>query len=172
MEQILLIFFLPILGLIFGSMAESRHYASIREREEQLRGLPAVNIKRLENIKLNSYTGQKVKEVILVKGNAVISIDYFKRFLAAFRKFFGGNIRSYESLLDRARREATLRMKESAPDADLILNTRIETSTIGQAANRRRVIGSVEAIAYGTAIIFEKVSDHRHPNFSQAHRPV
>ena len=156
MEQILLILLLPILGLVFGSMAESRHYASIREREEQLRSLPAVNVKRLESIRINGINGQQVEQAVLVTGSAVISVDYFKRFLAVFRKFFGGNIRSYESLLDRARREATLRMKAAAADADLILNTRIETSTIGKTANQRKVIGSVEAIAYGTAVTFRK----------------
>jgi uncharacterized protein YbjQ (UPF0145 family) len=156
MEQILLILLLPILGLVFGSMAESRHYTSIREREEQLRTLPAVNVKRLELIRINAINGQQVEQAVLVTGSAVISVDYFKRFLAAFRNFFGGRIRSYESLLDRARREAILRMKATAANADLILNTRIETSTIGKSANQRKIIGSVEAIAYGTAVTFRK----------------
>ena len=156
MEQILLILLLPILGLVFGSMAESRHYTSIREREEQLRTLPAVNVKRLELIRINGINGQQVEQAVLVTGSAVISVDYFKRFLAAFRNFFGGRIRSYESLLDRARREAILRMKATAADADLILNTRIETSTIGKSANQRKIIGSVEAIAYGTAVTLRK----------------
>ena len=61
---------------------------------------------------------------------------------------------SYESLVDRARREATLRMKEAAGDAHIILNTRIETSAIGHSANQRSTVGSIEAIAYGTAITY------------------
>ena len=47
----------------------------------------------------------------LVQGSAVISIDYFKRMLAALRNIVGGEVKSYETLVDRARREATLRMK-------------------------------------------------------------
>jgi len=65
-------------------------------------------------------------------------------------------VKSYETLVDRARREATLRMKEMAWDADIILNLRIETSAIGNSANRRKAIGSIEAIAYGTAITYKK----------------
>jgi uncharacterized protein YbjQ (UPF0145 family) len=91
-----------------------------------------------------------------VQGSAVISIDYFKRMLAALRNIVGGEVKSYETLVDRARREATLRMKEMAWDADIILNLRIETSAIGNSANRRKAVGSIEAIAYGTAITYKK----------------
>ena len=88
-------------------------------------------------------------------GSAVISIDYFKRFLASLRNIFGGTVKSYESLIDRARREALIRMKEMAGDATVIVNVRIETSTIGRSANRKGV-GCLEAIAYGTAMTLEK----------------
>ena len=57
--------------------------------------------------------------------------------------------------MDRARREAILRMKEQAEKAHVILNVRIETSTIGKSANRRKTIGSIEAIAYGTAVFIK-----------------
>ena len=87
----------------------------------------------------------------MVYGSAVISIDYFKRILAALRNIFGGTITAYETLLDRARREAVLRMKEMAGDATMIVNVRIETATIGRKAHKRSV-GCLEAIAYGTAI--------------------
>ena len=41
-------------------------------------------------------------------------------------------------------------------EADIIVNVRIETSSIGQSANRNKSLGSVEAIAYGTAISLKK----------------
>jgi len=63
---------------------------------------------------------------------------------------FGGRVSSYESLLDRGRREAILRMKESAKGASEIVNVRIETSSISK--NDNRGIGSIEVYAYGTAI--------------------
>jgi uncharacterized protein YbjQ (UPF0145 family) len=96
----------------------------------------------------------RVKNAFLVHGSAVISIDYFKRLLATLRNIVGGNVKSYESLVDRARREAILRMKEQAlaKGARMIVNLRLETSTIGNSANRKGSIGSVEVIAYGTAV--------------------
>ena len=80
----------------------------------------------------------------------VISVDYFKRLLASLRNFFGGSIQAYETLLDRARREAILRMKENCKNADEIINLRIETSSISK--GKRNTIGSVEVLAYGTAL--------------------
>jgi len=93
----------------------------------------------------------------MVSGSVVISIDYFKRLLGNLRNLFGGRVKAYESLLDRARREAVLRMKEEAQarGGEMITNLRMETSTLTGSANQRGQIGSVEVIAYGTAVIFE-----------------
>ena len=83
----------------------------------------------------------------------VVATDYFKRVAASLRNLFGGNIRVYESLIDRARREAVLRLKESVPDADMIICLRIETATIGSGRNKH---ACVEAFAYGTALTLRK----------------
>ncbi|MBN2332306.1 MAG: heavy metal-binding domain-containing protein [Deltaproteobacteria bacterium] len=142
-----LIIFLLLLGLGYGagSWAEKRHYQLIGKREKQFLNLPALTAKKLV------MDEQLVERAILVSGSAVISIDYFKRLLAGLRNIFGGTVKSYESLIDRARREAILRMKENAHGASMIVNVRIETSTIGKNAVKGKV-GSVEALAYGTAI--------------------
>ena len=93
---------------------------------------------------------EEITEYKLVNGSVVIAIDYFKKFVASLVNLFGGNISSYESLVDRARREAILRMKADAGDASEIINLRIETSSISK--NAQQNIGAVEVIAYGTAI--------------------
>jgi uncharacterized protein YbjQ (UPF0145 family) len=85
----------------------------------------------------------------------VISVDYFKRLLAGLRNIFGGRVKSYESLIDRARREALLRMKAMAGDATVIVNVRIETATIGR-QSRRKSTACLEAVAYGTALTVER----------------
>lgn len=138
---------LIVLGYVAGSIAEKRHYSSIKERELEMVQLPVVTSHA-------AYREADVRDSVLVMGSVVISIDYFKRFLAVLRNLFGGRVRSYESLVDRARREAILRMKEEAKrkHADLIVNFRLETSAVGKSANRKRHIGSVEALAYGTAV--------------------
>lgn len=141
-----------IIALIFlvcmyfvGSYIEKLHYDSIHEREDKLANLPVVTFDK-------SYELSNIDKVDLVIGSAVISLDHFKRFLASLQALVGGRMSSYESLVDRARREAVLRMQEAAPGAEIILNVRIETSSIGSTAQQKQSVGSIEAIAYGTAI--------------------
>jgi uncharacterized protein YbjQ (UPF0145 family) len=138
------------LGYFIGSLNEKKHYRSIERREDRSARLPIVTMDK------SIREGEEVTSSRLVSGSAVISIDYFKRILAALRNIFGGEVAAYESLLDRARREALLRMKYQAPNAHIIINVRIETSTIGKSANRKNGLGSMEALAYGTAIWFRE----------------
>lgn len=145
MDLIVLIVLLAV-GYGFGRVAETRHFKSIRTRESELLRIPAVATKRPE-------AELSPQETILVMGSVVISVDYFKRFLASLRAIVGGRVTSYETLLDRARREAVLRMKEQADamGASIIFNVKLETSSISQ--GRGDSIGSVEVLAYGTAFI-------------------
>ena len=150
MEQLVIFIILVAVGYTAGTIAERKHFRSIEARERSFLNLPAVTIKN------TSFKENEVEKACLVSGNAVISLDYFKRILAGLRNIFGGEVISYVTLIDRARREAILRMKEEAGRADIILNLRIETSSIGQTANKRNTVGSIEAIAYGTAITLKK----------------
>lgn len=149
--QIAMVLFLIILGYITGTLIERKHYISIKQRERMTMRLPAVTLKSAIPV------DAEITNAVLVTGSAVISLDYFKRFLAGLYNFFGGEVKSYESLLDRARREALLRMKEKVKGANIILNVRIETSSIGKSANDRNSVGSIEALAYGTAVSWKKI---------------
>ena len=150
MIQLITILALITLAYITGHLIEAKHYNSIKERESKFLNLPVTTTKRLPE----QMAG--IQEARLVYGNVVVSIDYFKRILAGLRNIFGGEIASFETLIDRARREAVLRMKETAFEADTIVNLRLETSRIGQAANKKGGLGSIEVFAYGTAIILKK----------------
>lgn len=151
MVELITFISLITLGYFVGTVTEVRHYRSIARREKEFLNLPAVTLKNV-----NVYEDLDIEKVQFVSGSVVISVDYFKRFLAGLRNLFGGEMKSYETLIDRARREAILRMKEMAKEADVILNLRIETCSIGKNAYNRRSIGSIEAIAYGTAVSFKK----------------
>ena len=144
--EILLVIFLLILGYFTGSIAERRHYKSIFRREEGLGDLVVIVAKTLPPM-------EPAPATTLVRGSVVISVDYFKRFLARLRMIFGGRIHTYESLLDRARREAILRMQEQARElgASMIYNMRFETSSISK--GNKNAVGTVEVLAYGTAVI-------------------
>ena len=147
--DLIILFGLIALGYFAGTRAERRHYRSIREREEKYLTQPAITF--------GKFQGQEeVAEARLVSGSVVISVDYFKRLLAGLRALVGGRIKSYESLLDRARREALLRMKEQAEGADAVVNLRIETTSISKGARRKNTVSTVEALAYGTALYRRK----------------
>lgn len=145
-DLIILVIFL-CLGYFFGQYHEKKHYKSIFKREKKYRNIIAIASRILPQ-------GELPKESVLVMGSVVISVDYFKRFLAGLRSLIGGRIISYESLLDRARREALLRMKESASSlgADKVFNIKFETSSISK--NAKGGVGSIEVLAYGTALVY------------------
>ena len=151
LQNLNLILFLALVavGYFVGSAVERKHYASIVQREKESVSFPVVTAEAF-------FAEGRVKESFLVSGSVVISIDYFKRLLGNLRNLFGGRVRAYESLIDRARREAVLRMKEQAHamGGEMITNLRLDTSTLTGSANQRGQIGSVEVIAYGTAVIF------------------
>ena len=139
-----ILFFVTLLfvGYVFGTIIEKRHFAALAKREEQMLYLPAISLKK-------PLQEGGITRSILVDGSVVISIDFFKKFVAGLINFFGGNISVYETLVDRARREAILRMKESAKDASEIINIKIETSSI---TKNTKGVGAIEVLAYGTAI--------------------
>lgn len=140
-----LIYFIILLavGYFTGTLIEKRHYRIIEQKEKEFLNLPAVTSKNLLD------DNAVVDKVELVYGNIVVSTDYFKMILAGLRNILGGEVSAFETLLDRGRREAVLRLKEQAPDANIILNMRIETCQITQA-------GSTEVFAYGTAVYYKK----------------
>lgn len=140
-------FFLLLLfaGFAFGRRAESKHYRSILEREDALRHIIVLGDRFPPPSKLQC-------DAQMVTGSVVVSVDYFKTVVAALRNLVGGNISAYESLIDRARREAVLRMQAAAQaaNADMVINVKFETSRVSGNANQS--IGSVEVLAYGTAL--------------------
>lgn len=143
--EILIFLSLLLLGYVFGRMNERNHYSQIHKKEDQLRDIVLIPL-RTPPPELNDH------DSALVTGAVVISVDYFKTFTAMLRSFFGGRIGAYESLIDRARREATIRMQEEAKklNANLVYNVKYETSRIGEDNNNG--LGSIEVLAYGTAL--------------------
>ena len=141
--ELLLFLFLLALGFFAGRFLEQRHYRSIRKREKALAKVLTFAIRFPPNM-------VERQDCRLVSGTVVISSDYFKQFIAGLRNLVGGRFRGYETLLDRARREAILRMKEDARRAGyyLIVNVKLENTSIG----RQGATPSFELFAYGTAL--------------------
>jgi len=139
-----LLFWALLIGIFFiGSHIEKRHYASIEKREKQQR----TPILLTHTVK----TPRSIGEVRFVAAGVVIGADRFKHVLSNLLRVFGGNLRPYESVLDRARREALLRLKEQAPDFDAIWNVKLETCILSK-ATRKQGFPKAAVMVYGTAV--------------------
>jgi len=149
---------LPLIVLLvayfIGSGIEKRHFANIRKREDAVHGFPVVSFDTMPKEWSASSSG-------LVSGSIVISLDYFKRVIAGLRGLIGGRIKTYEPLLERARREALLRMTESAREQgyDAVFNVRLETSRLANATRDGKGTAGVEMLAFGTAVNFARKVD-------------
>lgn len=143
-------FFLALLGvgLFFGSRNEKAHYRRIEAAEASLRDILVFNERHLP-------AGREYVHGSLVVGSVVVGEDYFKRIAAGLKGIFGGRLTVYESLMDRGRRDAVVRMKQDAQrrGATMIFNVRFETSSLSEDSSRRRASFSAEFVAYGTAVI-------------------
>ena len=139
--------FLLMLAYFVGTIIEKRHFSSIRRREKEYFSYPVVSFDTMPE-------DWSASEATLVTGSIVISLDYFKRVIAGLRGLVGGRIKTYEPLLDRARREALLRMTESAraQGFDAIFNVRLETSRLANSRRDGQGTAGVEMLAFGTAV--------------------
>jgi len=144
-----IVFFVVV--FIVGTKIEKTHYRSVKEKEKEFANLPAVSSKKVADL-------TNIADSRLVSGCIVISNDAFKKMVAQIYNIFGGRIAVYETLFDRARREAIIRMKEQARmhGANMVVNTRFETSRLGTVNSGNKGIGIFEVLAYGTAIRIAK----------------
>lgn len=134
---------LLLIGFIFGRAAEAAHLRRLEHAENEF---SHIQLNTLKHIKEPLEDGG-----VLVSGNVVVAVDYFKKVIAQLQMIFGGNLRMYDSLLSRARREALVRMMREADalGADAIYNIRVEFSAV---AAQPHSIGGAEMLAYGTAV--------------------
>ncbi|MEO0985862.1 MAG: heavy metal-binding domain-containing protein [Cyanobacteria bacterium J06639_14] len=142
MEGLVVTVFLLALGFFAGSYIEKKHFDDLRDREYRTRQLQIVNI----GAKTPIPEADRAK---LFVGSVVVSSDYFKTFVAGLINLLGGRITTYETLLERGRREAILRMKEDAIKwkASKIVNVRLETAEMGGQG-----LVALEIVAYGTGV--------------------
>lgn len=134
---------LLLAALVAGRLVEAAHFRRLAMRERELADILVSGQRWLP-------PNWQASEPRLVTGSVVIANDYFKVFAAGIRKIFGGRIRSFETLVERARREAVVRMLDEAraAGANAVWNVRIETASLGGEQAR----SGIEAIAYGTAL--------------------
>jgi uncharacterized protein YbjQ (UPF0145 family) len=138
-----------VIAYLIGNRIEKKHFKNIREREAKVHGFPVVSFNTMPD-------DWNVNGSQMVSGSIVISLDYFKRVIAGLKGLVGGRITTYEPLLERARREAILRMTEEAQQQgyDAVFNVRLETSRLANARRDGKGVAGVEMLAFGTAVKF------------------
>ena len=133
---------LLVLGYVAGMIGERRHFRRLVEREKAGNSLPAIASR-------HPPTDRRYEQR-LVSGSVVISSDYFKSFLAGLINVFGVRVVPYESLIDRARRESMLRMKDEARSVGAAYVFNVKYQTAGIATGRT---AAMEVLIWGTALI-------------------
>ena len=148
METLFNLFPLILLAVGYGA---GRHYEKLHLQDLRRREAATVGILVSP---VGTLPGVELAEPRLVVGAAVISIDYFKRFAAALRGLFGGRMMALETVVDRGRREAVMRMKEQAVAAGLngVVGMRVETSRLANSRSNGKGTAGIEIVAYGTAV--------------------
>ena len=93
-------------------------------------------------------TGKEIETLSLVKGSTIQSKHVGKDIMQSFKTLVGGELKSYNEMMNEARAIATKRMVEEAEalGADAIVNVRYASSAVMQ--------GAAEVIVYGTAVRF------------------
>ena len=93
-------------------------------------------------------SGKELEMLGLVKDSTIHSKHLGKDIAQAFKMMVGGELKSYNEMMNEARAIATKRMVAEAEElgADAIVNIRYASSAVMQ--------GAAEVIAYGTAVKF------------------
>ncbi len=93
-------------------------------------------------------SGKELETLSLVKGSTIQSKHIGKDIVQSFKTLVGGELKSYNDMMNEARALATKRMVEEAESlgADAIVNIRYASSAVMQ--------GAAEVIVYGTAVKF------------------
>ncbi len=93
--------------------------------------------------------GKKYETLGLVKGNTIQSVHLGKDIMNSFKTIVGGELTSYNEMMNTARDLSVQRMISDAQamGADAIICARFSSATVAQ--------GAAEIMAYGTAVKFQ-----------------
>ena len=154
----LLFFLVPLIvcGVIIGRTLESRHLKRLAEHEVSHKDFLVTQLKSFPEAAMGSQlqnAGAAATPQLLCT-EVVIASDYLKNFFASWRNIFGGEVRSYSRMTDRAKREAIARLVTEAEGLgyNAICNVRVETAEIGD-RRKKGAQAMASCIAYGTAYV-------------------
>ncbi len=94
-------------------------------------------------------SGKELETLELVKGSTIQSKNVGRDIQMSLKTLVGGELTSYNQMMNEARALATKRMVEEAEalGADAVINVRYASSSVMQ--------GAAEVIVYGTAVKYK-----------------
>jgi len=143
------VFLLPaaILGIAWGGswFIIHRHEQDLAKREPAVAHIFCHDLKSMD-----AMLGQRPPGIVM--SEVTLGIDHFRGFLGQLKGILGGQINSYQVVLERARREVLTRLKEQAASLgyDAIANIRLDTADISGQANTRTKASYVTVVITGT----------------------
>jgi len=145
----LMIFVIPldVFGLIIARRVQKKHIQRLDAFDQETAGFLVTQLKSFPQATIGE------RPPSLVVAEVVIGSDYLKSFLAQWRNLFGGEVRSFQTLTTRAKREAINRLKRAAMDQgfNALCNVRISSADIGGGTNSKNKTPMASVIASGTA---------------------
>uniref|UniRef100_A0A7C2I3J2 UPF0145 protein ENQ34_05505 n=1 Tax=Ammonifex degensii TaxID=42838 RepID=A0A7C2I3J2_9THEO len=96
---------------------------------------------------METIPGREIIETLgIVVGSTVRARWFGRDIAAAFKQIVGGEIGSYTSMMEKARKDALARMEEEAVrlGADAVVGVRFATTQV--------MTGAAEILTYGTAV--------------------
>lgn len=148
---IVLIYFggpLFMLGIAFfaGNSIAKKHNKRMEDRQLVVAHIRTTDLRSF----IHPQSGSAPPELLCAE--ITLGIDHFRGFLGKLKNIFGGEVKSYQMTLDRARREAILQVVEQAHAAGMnaVANLRLEFVDISGNANMAKKASMVTILAYGT----------------------
>lgn len=152
---IVLLLGIPLLGLAVGYWIDRDHRASLDYRRAQVGHVLITDVRDYPG-RLTGTADENRTELIV--GEVVLACNAFVAAIGRLKMLFGGEVRSFHSLLTRARQEAVLRVMEEAAERgyDAVCNLRLEAvdisgQTMSPGGGKNKPSIYVGLIAYGMA---------------------
>lgn len=95
-----------------------------------------------------TISGKNFETVGLVRGSSIMTVHAGKDIMNGLKTLVGGELNSYNEMMEKARSLATERMIKQAEEmgADAVVAARYNSSSVAQ--------GAAEVMVYGTAVRF------------------
>lgn len=156
----LLFFLVPLIvcGVLIGRTLEARHFRRLEQHAQENADFFVTQLKAFPYAVPTGTARPPAGTVAptLICAEVVIASDYLKNFFASWRNFFGGEVRSYSRMTDRAKREAVARLIDQAKALgfNAICNVRVETAEIGD-RRKQGAQAMASCLAYATAYYYD-----------------